>query len=439
MHAHRSNNASKISTISLALSLVLSAGFAQAQANKPAAPAPTPPVNYWMDVATFSMMGMDEMPQVQGLGGMMMRGMMNRTSHTGRDGRHALGVGNFGQTKAMGAIGRQLDIAVYTRNQPSGTSATQTIPSAANLGARPLHLVTPPRERLTGNSDEGSYPERPRGRILFYWGCSPVVKPGQPRILDMSKLSEQDYTNFMQGRRVTDRGARAEAGFAIWPNERENSQIPRNSSIAGEHAVSGAGIPDDMRFTLGQNQDFMPSLGLQSSGAPTQSVQLHWSALPTARAYLFNAFSAGQDGEKVLEMVMWSSSEQPDPGTGLMDYIANGTIDQWLKEKVLLPPGQTSCAIPEGIFAKAEAAMVQGIAYGNELNVVHPPRPSDPKAEWKPEWSVRVRNKSMALITLDPSGNMANTADGQPTQHPREEESKPKSRTGAVLRNLFRR
>jgi hypothetical protein len=421
----------------MALSLALSAGWAQAQSNKSPPPPPTPPVNYWMDVATYNLMGMDEMPQVPGLGGMMMRGMMNRSSHTGRDGRHAVGVGNFGQTKSMGAIGHQLDIALYTRNKPGGTQATQTIPPQADVGARPLHLQTPPREGIQGTSEIGDYPKRPRTRILFYWGCSPVVKPGQPRILDTSKLSDQDYTHFMQGRRVVDRGARAEAGFAIWPNERENSQIPRESSIAGEHVVSGEGIPEGMRFKLGQNQDFMPSLALQSSGALSDSVQLRWPTLPTARAYLFNAFSAGQDDEQVLEMVMWSSSELPDPGTGLMDYIANGTVDQWLKEKVLLPPDQSTCAIPAGIFAKSAAVAVQGIAYGNELNIVHPPRPADPKAEWKPEWSVRVRNKSVAMNMLDPSGEMQGPSPQESNQNPSRDEPKPKRRVGAALRDLF--
>jgi hypothetical protein len=46
--------------------------------------------------------------------------------------------------------------------------------------------------------------------------------------------------------------------------------------------------------------------------------------------------------------------------------------------------------------------MVRGIAYGNELNLLHPPRPADARllAAWNPEWSLRVRVKSTAMTML---------------------------------------
>ena len=101
-------------------------------------------------------------------------------------------------------------------------------------------------------------------------------------------------------------------------------------------------------------------------------------------------------------MILWSSSDVPEAGLGLMDYLANAQIDQWVKEKVLLPASARQCAIPAGIFGNAGGAMVRGIAYGNELNLVHPPRPSDPKllAAWNPEWSLRVRVKSTSMTML---------------------------------------
>jgi hypothetical protein len=36
---------------------------------------------------------------------------------------------------------------------------------------------------------------------------------------------------------------------------------------------------------------------------------------------------------------------------GLFDYLPNATIDRWIKDKVLLTPETTQCAIPRGIFA----------------------------------------------------------------------------------------
>ncbi|MCW5577925.1 MAG: hypothetical protein KIS89_04725 [Dokdonella sp.] len=421
----------------LALTAALAALLASAQ---PAGAAPavngsTPIAQYWMDIATFNMMGMDEMPEMAGMGGGMLSGMMNRNSRTGRDGRHAKGVGNFGETRG-GGIGRRVDIALYTRDNSAGTSALQQVPAGADLGAAPLHLITPPRESVQAGGDTVELPERPRGRILFYWGCSADIKAGQPRILDMSKLSAQDYAGFMQGRHVADRGARAEAGHAIWPNERENSHITRRASLVGEHTVSGDGVPAGLSFRIDERHDFMPSLKVDSAGDLAASIRVHWQPVDTARAYLLTAMSGGMDGNNAPEMVIWSSSEPPESGFGLLDYISNANIDKWLKERVLLAPSQTECAIPKGIFANSQGAMLQAIAYGDELNLVHPPRPADPKAAWKPEWSVRVRNKSVAMNMLGQDNPAMPAQRGESRRRNQEQED---TRPGArkLLKGLF--
>ena len=44
--------------------------------------------------------------------------------------------------------------------------------------------------------------------------------------------------------------------------------------------------------------------------------------------------------------------------------------------------------------------MLRMIAYGTELNLAHPPRPTNPKLAWEPEWSLKVRVKSVATGML---------------------------------------
>lgn len=389
----------RLRTLGAAVALAVTSAAGAADAPKPSA-ARGPVAQYWMDLATYNLMGMDEMPQMGGIAGSMMSGMMGTRAAPGRDGRHAKGVGNFGMTKYAGMPGRQIDIALYTANKPAGTSATQQTPERADVGAEPLHLVTPPREGNSGGGEEASWPERPRGRILFYWGCSATVKPGQPRVIDMGKFSTQEYAGFMQGRGVTDRGARAEPGYAIWPNDRENSRVARDASLVGEHVVRGDGVPDNLKFTLSRDQDFMPSLKLDSGGKLADSIRVHWPSIAQARAYLLTATSASEDKSGAPDLVLWSSSELPDPGTGLMNYASNANVDKWLREKVLLAPTQTECAVPAGIFAKAGTAMLQGIAYGNEANFSYPPKPASAPATWSPDWVARVRNKSVAMNML---------------------------------------
>jgi hypothetical protein len=86
-------------------------------------------------------------------------------------------------------------------------------------------------------------------------------------------------------------------------------------------------------------------------------------------------------------------------GQVLMDYIPPAEVERLIREKVVMPPQTAECAVPAGIF-KSDASMFNFIAYGNELNLVHPPRPKDPKQTWEQEWAVKLRLKSTAMTML---------------------------------------
>jgi hypothetical protein len=239
--------------------------------------------------------------------------------------------------------------------------------------------------------------QKPKGRLLLYWGCSEAVRPGQPRILDMATAGPADFAKFFVGRYAPERGATSQPGRSIWPNEQDRQRVPKDSSLLGEHAVSGEGVPPSLRFAVGEKQDFMERMNLAAPGDPKGALAANWNAVSTARAYFLSAMGGGGD-----DMILWSSSDVPEAGLGLMDYLSNSQIDQWVKEKVLLPSSTQKCAIPAGIFGNAGGAMLRGIAYGNELNLLHPPRPNDPKllAAWDPEWSLRLRVKSTTMTML---------------------------------------
>ncbi|MEN9467836.1 MAG: hypothetical protein RL081_1837, partial [Pseudomonadota bacterium] len=49
-------------------------------------------------------------------------------------------------------------------------------------------------------------------------------------------------------------------------------------------------------------------------------------------------------------------------------------------------------------------AMVQGIAYGQDLHLVHPSRPTDRRVAWEPEWTAQIRVKSQSMLPLDQGG-----------------------------------
>jgi hypothetical protein len=211
----------------------------------------------------------------------------------------------------------------------------------------------------------------------------------------------------------------------VWPNEKDRQRVPKDSSLRGEHAVSGEGIPASLKFAIGETQDFMDRLNLAAPGDTKGSVVATWNTVPTARAYFLSAVGGGND-----DMILWSSSELPEAGLGLVDYLSNAQVDQWVKEKVLLPATTQQCAIPAGIYGQAGGAMLRGIAYGNELNLLFPPRPTDPKllALWNPEWSLRVRVKSTSMAML-----------GQEASARQERKSEPSSPLDLLKKGIFGR
>jgi hypothetical protein len=414
---------------------------ASAQTKPPAQVVKPPVAQLWMDVATTTMPGMPEMPAMPSLGGLF-----------GGRGGAAEGSNAFGHTRGM-APGRHVDIAFVTQRKPGGTEATQAVPTGTGLAPSvpllPVKSEPRPPAGPPGMPGEPSETEPPKGRILFYWGCGETVRPGQPRVLDFSKGPSAEWGNFMQGRAPRERGAVARPGHSIWPNEKDRRSFGRDASLAGEHALSGDGVPADLRFTLAAAQDFMAPIALQQSGTLSDALRLSWPAVPNARAYFLNAMSGGQEGES-MELVFWSSAEVPDFGMGLLDYASPSNIEQWLREKVLLAPSVTQCAIPQGIFAKGQGGMLRMIAYGPELNLAHPPRPADVKIAWEPEWAVRVRTKSTAMAMLGmnmDSGRMgaappargtattqaAGTAPARPDCPPPQTAGSDAARTGAEV------
>lgn len=395
--------------LAAAIALAFVPALAAAQSKPPVA-------QFWADVATHSM-------SIPGMGDMD-EGAMGM-----------FGGGFFGGTKAAGgAPGKWLDTALHTRNKPSGTLGTHAIPPTLNMGSA-LPLLPVQAERSRGESEPGEL-EKPKGRLLFYWGCSETVRPGQPRVLDFSKAAPDEYAKFMTGRFAPDRGAKAVAGRSVWPNEQDRKRVPANASMDGEHAVSGEGVPAGLRFAIGAGHDFMPKINMSAQGDPKGPVNVGWGDVNNARAYFLSAM--GAKGEQ--EMIVWSSSEQPDPGWGLMDYLPPAQIEKLLKEKVILPTSVQRCAIPAGIFAGVDGAMVRMIAYGPELNLAHPPRPANPKAPWNPEWAVRVRVKSTGMTMLgmgDEGGGRRSSSREQPDQE--KEESGALPSPANLLRGIFGR
>ena len=330
-----------------------------------------PPIAlYWMSVETAGGMGMD-IPS--GMGGFMPPGMQG---------------------------GKRMRLELGSSQQASGDAhAAHAIPAGLAMG-QSLPLLTPRIERAPkGGRDEEPGFEQPKDRMLIYWGCGETVRPGQPVIIDFATLNSQDAARAFRSRSIArPRGPAPGRNrtYGIWPNQEDARPIPPAGSLRGEHTISGNYSPE-IRFPVDEPYDFMEAVAfdpVRKTAGGAYAVK--WKQVPTATGYF--ATATGQ-GENQNDVVTWSSSESQEMGQVLMDYIPPAEVARLIREKVVMPPQTTDCTVPAGIF-KSDASMLNFIAYGNELNLVHPPRPKDPKQTWEQEWAVKLRLKSTAMTLL---------------------------------------
>lgn len=136
----------------------------------------------------------------------------------------------------------------------------------------------------------------------------------------------------------------------------------------------------------------------------------------------------GSEGGRGREptIVFWSSSEVQTFLSGLVDFIAPSEAQRLVGAKQLMPPSQTSCAIPREAMRAAEGGFISFVSHGPEVNIIHPPRPSDPKQPWVQEWAVKARFASRATavagMEMDDMGGMdeeARAPSGRPRCTPR--------------------
>jgi hypothetical protein len=326
-----------------------------------------PPVaQYWMSVETASGMSMPGMGATGGMAGMI-GGMMGG-----------------GQQQS----GRKISLHLGSQRPADAPNAAHDIPAGMNMGSS-LPLLTPrgTSERQPTERERYESAERPKGRMLIYWGCGEATRAGQPVVIDFARGGQMPN---MVGRNVASGGPVSNRTNGLWPNQQDSKAVPDSASLIGEHKIRGNYTPD-IPFALGAGHDFMERVELATSARGAGATSVRWNAPSAATGYFATAM--GGDGNDV---VMWSSSEVQEMGGSLMDYIPPAEVARLIREKVVMPPQTTECTVPAAVVKQAQ--MFSFIAYGPEANFGFPPRPQDP------QWYAKVRFKSTASTFLGDTG-----------------------------------
>jgi hypothetical protein len=348
-----------------------------AQPKKPAPPVQQvipPKTVYWMSAATSTGFGI----------------MGGKPPSAGDMMRMAMGGGAGGPAKML-----SLDLG--SKLPPAGPpQAAHAIPPMMAMGPS-LALKTPkpePRRESRETSTPDDF-ERPKGKLLLFWGCGEAARPGQPIVIDFASLAAgQVPANLFGGERVRIANPPSASSWPTWggwPNDDKPSKqgVPSTASLLGAHKVTGNYTPD-IDFTL--NQDWLTGLDMAQAQLPSGALRLSWNAVPGATAH-FAQMMGGAEGSEAEggTMVFWSSSDVQTFISGLSDYIAPAEAARLVGKKQLMPPAQTNCAIPKEAMAATQGGMISLVAHGPEVNFVYPPRPADPKVPWVQEWTVKAR------------------------------------------------
>jgi len=354
--------------------------------------APAPVANYWMDVATASGMG---------------AGMM------GGGGRPDMGQIMSMMNGGGGAAQHTLNLYLASKQKAAAPQAQHLIPPGLQMGPS-LPLVAPavakPVRETYGAPGQM---QRPKGRMLIYWGCGEHVGAGQPTVIDFSKLAAGQMPPGYSAMIAAVKAAQPpragqSAGYGEWPNERDSRAVPSNASLIGAHKVEGNYTPA-IAFSLAQGQDFMPGLGLRSAGAlPSGANRLMWTPASQATGYALSMFgsSGGSD------MIIWSSGNKASAFPN-MDYLTPTQVKGLVASGAVLAPSTSQCTIPAEVVKASPTGMVMMIGYGPEAHFSDKPK--------SPTWTVRARYKSTAslMLGMESMYGAADSAQPQQQQQPK--------------------
>jgi hypothetical protein len=376
--------------------LASAAVVATAASAQPAGQKVTGPVAvYWMSAATQSGMGI---PGMGGAGGGGGRPSMSQI---------------MGMVTGGNGPQHNLTLQLGSTQKPSAPpSAEHLPPQSLGAGASlPLLSPEPVPPSTRPEPEEPSIPreyQKPKGRMLIFWGCGEHARAGQPLVLDFAQMAAGKLPPGME---MLGRGfgfkpmqppsAGRYPGYGDWPNAKSRTTVPGTGSLVGAHTVHGDYSPE-IKFNLGATQDFLGPLTLTTNAkTPTGAVQLGWSPVSGAQAYAAVAIGAGGGaggrrggGGDDATVVLWSSSESQAAAFALPDYVSPGDLNRGVESHALMNAQTTSCTVPKEVIDAAPAGFLQMVAYGGEANFVYPPRPTNPKVAWNQEWQVKVRYRS---------------------------------------------
>ncbi len=273
-----------------------------------------------------------------------------------------------------GKANRLLNIRLWSPSiAPAGATASVAPPAGLKQGAKlDLELYRPDGKSESGEKVQGFDPESDPEKftIKIYWGSSPTVKEGQPKIVTWGGLTP-DQKVAMKDRA---REAQAAAGSyfykegwttGYWPTKSQPGQIAMDASLVGKYSLTTSytgnveiEAPNDVNFL---DPIMMSSPNLDSKIDLKKAIEFKWPTIKNALG--LNAGIMGMEGKNTL--ILWTSSEMFTEGLmGDMGFLQMAEVRDFVAKTMFMAGDRTNVTVPAGIFANADFAMMNMAGYG---------------------------------------------------------------------------
>jgi hypothetical protein len=276
---------------------------------------------------------------------------------------------------AIGAPTRSMRMDLTSDKKADAKSTAQcAVPEGMKLGPKvdlQIDLPVVAKPAPEGEAAPEGKPQKMEFTIKMYWLCGEAVPEGQPRVLDSDAMLKgmgvpPDPAKMQKMMKSMPRGASLvdDTSHAYWPGEKAEP-IKDESHTPGQYDLT-TNYCGGTSVSFGEGQDFLAPIEMVKPGKGSidleKTIQLEWKPVPKALAYILTAFAG-----KEHEMVIWTSSSDPDAAKDFMSSPLSGAqLKTLLDNGVLLPPTKTDCRIPAGIFKDIGMPMLTVTAIGED-------------------------------------------------------------------------
>jgi hypothetical protein len=296
---------------------------------------------------------------------------------------------------------------------PDNATASLAIPDGLKLGKTlDLGIYRPEAAKggASGSGGANDMSDIPDFTIKYYWGSSPTVKEGQPKVVDVKSMLTPAMIARM--RTMMKKGAARGGEYyykpdwttGYWPAARTPGNIGADAALAGSYALTTS-YTGAVSLDVPDNVNFLAPLEMTAPKLDTlppldQAIAFNWKPVPNILGYHMQIM--GMIGKNTL--IIWDSAEARQQAGIDWDYMQMSQVRDLVKQNMLMGPERTDATVPAGIFVDCDFVSMMMIGYG----------PGTALAEGQP--LPRVQTKTTLTMMLGGKKMPAMGGRGRPQQ-----------------------